>query len=170
MALTGLGVFLIFRARAEVQQVKQFSVFKGLCEKFEKTTAATKAPDATLEPDREAILSAPQVPRQPQREMLLLGRDQKMIQQAKGRLSRWPRVRLTLMAVSAASIILSLALYSRALMTGRPEPMSMRDRFVCVALSTLSLVVAAICLSRVIANWKGSRIDRLVATFADRTR
>ncbi len=94
-----------------------------------------------------------------------------MIHQAKRRLARWPRVRLTLVTISAVSFILAASLYSVALRFERPDPhpMSMNDRFICVALSTLFTVIALICLSKAVVNWRGNKIDKFLVTLADKT-
>ncbi len=47
VTFTGIVVFMVFRARFEIHQAKQFPVFKGLCEKIEAMTTANKASHAT---------------------------------------------------------------------------------------------------------------------------
>ena len=49
LAFTGLGVYLVFRMRADVHQAKHIPVFKSLCEKVEQTITANKTSDATSE-------------------------------------------------------------------------------------------------------------------------
>jgi len=123
------------------------------------------------EADHRMIQSARRrLERWPRVRMTLSEADHRMIQSARRRLERWPRVRIILLVASVATVFFGLLTFSVALKIERPESMTMLDRFVCVAISTLSFVVAAVCTSRVLVGWNGNKLDRLVVTLADETR
>jgi hypothetical protein len=102
--------------------------------------------------------------------MTLSEKDQKTIQSARRRLERWPHVRIILLVAAVAAVFFGLLTFSVALRIERPETMTMLDRFVCVAISTLSFVVAAVCTSRVLVGWNGNKLDSLVVKLADTTK
>ena len=98
--------------------------------------------------------------------MELTEKETRQIERAARRLRRWPATRGVLLVVSFAAINSCLFGFSVAVRTERPEP-QLDDRFMFFGWALLSLVVASLCISKIICNWKGSAADRLIVKLAE---